>query len=360
MNTANGNTENVPRPSGFDTVPDGDEPESGQNPQGGQPDWRDIFARGALAGAELQSLEITPRTKMLGDWFAEGDLGFLFAARGVGKTWLSLILGIAVADGIQAGPWKAHNAHPVLYVDGEMPLELIQTRNRLLAEASERLRYINHERLFDRTGEVLNLTDRKCQEAVTSLCADWKIKLLVLDNLSCLFRGVNENDADAWEHILPWLLELRRRKIAVLFVVHAGRNGQMRGTSRREDAAAWVIRLDDATDATAAGAGAKFVSTFTKPSRNTPDNPHPLEWSIHTDAATGKATVTYKQAEGEEAVLSWVRHGLSTCSEIAEEMGLSKGTVSKLATKLIEAKRLKKDGRGYVLAENNASGEDVE
>ena len=114
---------------------------------------------------------------------------------------------------------------------------------------------------------------------------------------------MKENDADAWEQILPWLLELRRRKIAVLFVVHAGRNGQMRGTSRREDAAAWVIRLDDATDATSARTGARFVSTFTKPSRNTPQNPPPLEWSISTNASTGEATVAYKEAEGEEAVL---------------------------------------------------------
>ena len=93
--------------------------------------------------------------------------------------------------------------------------------------------------------------------------------------------------------------------------------------------------VDDATDATSARTGAKFVSTFTKPSRNTPNNPPPLEWSITTNAGTGGALVVYKAAEGVEAVLGWIRNGLTTCSEIANEMHLSLGALSKMATKLL-------------------------
>jgi hypothetical protein len=57
----------------------------------------------------------------------------------------------------------------------------------------------------------------------------------------------------------------------VIVVHHAGRNGEMRGTSRREDAAFWVIKLEDRLGSHAgqgAGRGAHFVSLFTKPSRN--------------------------------------------------------------------------------------------
>lgn len=322
--------------------------------QTGQPpiaSWCEVLSRGSVTSEQLKKLVIPPRKALLADWFREGDLGFLFAARGVGKTWHALLLAHAIARGGEAGPWRATTPNPVLYVDGEMPLELMQTRDKALSGGGGLFYYLNHEQLFNTTGVVLNLTEPDCQRGLTTLCQEWNAKLLVLDNLSCLFRGVKENDADAWEHILPWLLELRRMKIAVLFVVHAGRNGQMRGTSRREDAAAWVIRLDDATDATSARSGAKFVSTFTKPSRNTPRNPAPFEWTITTNAGTGKASVAYKEADGEEAVLGWVRNGLTTCSEIAVEMGVSNGTVSKLATKLIEAGRLKKAGRVYALAQ---------
>ncbi len=40
--------------------------------------------------------------------------------------------------------------------------------------------------------------------------------------------------------MLPWLLDLRRRKIAVVIVHHAGRSGEMRGTSKREDNVFWI------------------------------------------------------------------------------------------------------------------------
>ena len=82
------------------------------------------------------------------------------------------------------------------------------------------------------------------QSAITTYLQEVGARLVVLDNLSCLCSGMEENKGDDWERILHWLLTLRRLKIAVLIVHHAGRNGQMRGTSRREDAAFWVLKLE--------------------------------------------------------------------------------------------------------------------
>lgn len=47
---------------------------------------------GGIAG-----LGLPPRAPILGDWFKEGDTGFVFAPRGLGKTWLSM--GLACARG---------------------------------------------------------------------------------------------------------------------------------------------------------------------------------------------------------------------------------------------------------------------
>jgi len=47
-----------------------------------------------------------------------------------------------------------------------------------------------------------------------ALCVEKAIKVLIIDNLSCLVSGVKENDADAWEILLAWLLDLRRRRTA--------------------------------------------------------------------------------------------------------------------------------------------------
>jgi putative DNA primase/helicase len=110
----------------------------------------------------------------------------------------------------------------------------------------------------------LNVANADTQKALTAYVLETGAGLLVLDNLSCLCSGQEENNADSWEPVLHWLLTLRRHKVAVLIVHHAGRNGEMRGTSRREDAAFWVLRLDSTAEEQGAGRRATFLSRFTK------------------------------------------------------------------------------------------------
>ena len=302
---------------------------------------------GSIASSRLSELSLPQRARVVGDWFCEADLAFVFARLGLGKTWFSLALACAIASKDRIGPWAVHVNLPVLYIDGEMPCETLRQRIEGLG-VSDALSVLNHEVLFHKTGAVLNLTDSVSQTAVTMHCLKYGFKVLVLDNLSCLFSGVKENDADAWEAVLPWLLELRRHRIAVVIVAHSGRDGKsMRGTSRREDAAFSVIRLDDPQETGEPRHGARFLLRFTK-DRNSAIEQALMEWAFLTQP-NGEAHIFTKQADGQEIFLQWVQDGLTTCSEIAEEMGLSKGTVSKMATKLIGQGRLKMNGRQYAL-----------
>ena len=111
----------------------------------------------------------------------------------------------------------------VLYVDGEMPCQELNERIEGLGGV-ENLAVLNHEVLFHRSGKVLNLADPVMQDALTERMLKDGVKVLFLDNLSCLFSGVKENDADAWEVVLGWFLTLRRHRIAVVLVHHSGRN----------------------------------------------------------------------------------------------------------------------------------------
>jgi hypothetical protein len=60
-------------------------------------------------------------------------------------------------------------------------------------------------------------------------------KLIVIDNLSCLARTGVENDAESWNSVASWALDMRRQGRSVLFIHHAGKAGGPRGTSKRED-----------------------------------------------------------------------------------------------------------------------------
>jgi hypothetical protein len=315
----------------------------GQKPDG----LFEAFSAGAIPFTKLKEVGIPPRRKIVGDWFCEADLSFVFAPRGLGKTWFSLGLASAIVGKATFGPWPVHDHAPVLYLDGEMPLESIEQRIAGMG-ADDDLSVLSHEGLFHRTGKVLNLTDPEAQDAITRLCLRDGIKVLFLDNISCLFNGLKENGADEWEMVLPWLLTLRRHRVAVIIVAHAGRNGQMRGTSRREDAAFSVLKLEEAQDAGTLKEGAKFILRFTK-DRNSRTEQPAMEWTF-TTGDDGKVSISTKEADGLAVMIEWVRDGLTGAREIAAEMGMSPGAVSKMAKRAIEAGRLRKEGRGYALA----------
>jgi len=127
----------------------------------------------------------------------------------------------------------------------------------------------------------------------------------------------------------------------------------MRGTSRREDAAFWVLRLDGVTDTSREGEGARFITRFTKTRQGTREEIEPLEWHYLTES--GRTHVSYRQVQSIEMFRQWVEDGLDSCSDIAAEMGVSKGTVSKLAKRGEREGWLEINGRSYHIKANKGA-----
>ncbi len=317
-------------------------------------EWIEHLAKATCPADDLAKIAVPPREPILGEWFRQGDLGFIYGKRGLGKTWLAMLLARCCAEGGSVADWKVHKPRRVLYVDGEMPLDGILWRDAALTTTSaDGIFYLQHEVLFHLTGQVLNLTSPAVQAALLERCKQDRIEILFLDNLSCLFTGVKENDADAWELVLPWLLEMRRNRIAVVFIAHAGRNGFMRGTSRREDAAFWIINLSEAQDAGEVQTGARFVARFDKNRNATEADCPPLEWHFVKADDEPRCRVEWRTLSTNQLFRQCLEDGLTSATDIADEMGISKGQVSKLATKAIKVGWLKKDGRDYALTEQS-------
>jgi putative DNA primase/helicase len=313
--------------------------------------WLQRFNKAASSPSGLGAISVPPCQPIIGNWFKQGDLGFIHGPRGLGKTWLAMVLARKCAEGSNFGglpEWHIHAARRVMYVDGEMSMDGIRERDLALAAAStQNIIYLQHEALFHLTGAVLNLTEQDAQAALLEKCRQDKIDILLLDNLSCLFSGMRENDADAWERVLPWLLDLRRNRIAVIFIAHWGRNGLMRGTSRREDAAFWIINLGELKEAGEDRRGAKFISRFVK-NRHSSDAECPaLEWRFLRPPNDPKAYVTWKRINARDEFRRCIEEGLVVASDIAQEMGVSRGQVSKLAAKAVKEGWLKRKGREY-------------
>lgn len=294
-----------------------------------------------LSGSELLKKKIPVRETILHPFFKQGDLGFIFGTRGLGKTWISTGIAKAISEASSFGDWSSDQSRRVLIVDGEMNLDDSQKRLRLINAQGSLINYIHHEELFlSSEGQAsLNLADLSQQAAVTQLIGNLGSEVVILDNLSCLFRGVSENEADAWEAVLPWLLDLRRRGVSVIIVAHAGRNGQMRGTSRREDAAHWILSLERSQDDDGEFNGARFRTRFTK-NRNATDEQCPsLMWELLSDGNT--VTVSSTTMSDIDAMLELIRNGIDSATDLAQELGKNKGTISKWAKKLQDQGRIK-------------------
>ena len=98
-----------------------------------------------------------------------------------------------------------------------------------------------------------------------------RAELVIMDNLSSLRMGVEENENSALDSILSWLMSLRHKGYAVAIVHHAGKSGDQRGASRLEDLLDVSIKLE-ATE----GKGASFEMTFVKMRGLRPDPDHLL------------------------------------------------------------------------------------
>jgi putative DNA primase/helicase len=212
---------------------------------------------------EFLALDIPPREMLLAPILPERSLAMLYAPRGLGKSWLALSIGLAVASGAPHLRWSAPRQRNVLYVDGEMPLVSLQERLKAISVPfgtgirNDGFRILAADQIDD----GINLSTEEGERSLEPLLED--VDLMILDNLSTLCAATSESASDAWVPMQTWLLRLRRQGIAVLLVHHAGTNGRQRGTSRREDALDTVIALRRSEDYSPEQ-GARFEIHFEK------------------------------------------------------------------------------------------------
>ena len=283
--------------------------------------------------AEFLSMDLPERGFLLKPVIPTQGIVILYAPRGIGKTFTALSMSLAVAGGLSLYNWRASKPSKVLYVDGEMPAITMQERLKALAcgmaapeSAMRNLSLITPDM---QNRPMPDLATAAGQKALNRLS---DIDLLVLDNISTLCRTGKENESQSWQPMQTWLLDLRRRGIAVLLVHHAGKSGDQRGTSAREDIMDTVISLRRPKVYNMAE-GARFQIHLTKARSITGKDALPFE--VHLKSENN--ILHWDIFEIQEAELEQLKKLLSegySIRECAEEMGLSKSTAHRLKKKL--------------------------
>ena len=286
----------------------------------------------------LLAREIPERQMILDPVVCEKGLTMLYAARGTAKTFVAVGVSVASATGSKFLKWQAPCARRVLHCDGEMAAG--ELRQRFAQEmqatgvkpAPGMLNILTADLIEFGIG---NLASPKVQAELEPWLHG--IELLVLDNLSSLTAVIRDNDAESWNPIQEWLLRLRRRGVSVLIVHHAGKGGEQRGTSRREDVLDTSISLRRPSDYMPTE-GARFEVHFEKARGIHGDRAKPFEAKLVMQDGASLWTIR----EIEDVNLSRVKALLDdelSIRDIADETGLSKSTVHRIK-KQIEAEAL--------------------
>jgi len=301
-----------------------------------------IPQRGHLSPINIEEflrLEIPPRELILSPWLPEQGLAMIFARAGIGKTYLALSIAYAIASGDSILKWNAPKPRRVLYVDGEMPASTMQARISKIANSFEKKPPPSFLQLVTPNLQDKGIRDLSTKDGQSDIDALIQyVDVIVLDNLSCLVRSGNENDAESWKPVQEWVLKLRKEGKAVIFVHHAGKSGKERGTSKKEDVLDTVIELKRPSGYSPAE-GAKFEVSFTKSRSFEGEEASPFSAQAVTDEE-GNFKWVYSDIDNNqyELVIELSLEGL-TQREISDEVGKSLGTVNKLI------RRAKDEGR---------------
>lgn len=295
---------------------------------GGRLPERAQHALRVLTAAELVNHELPPLEPILEPWLFQKNLCMVHAKRGVGKTHLALAVAFAVASGGKFLTYHAPKPRGVLYLDGEMPGQLMQKRlNELMSadgQSPDLLRIVTPD-IQDKP--MPDLGTLAGQREVDSLVDD-NTALIVVDNLSCMVRsGGAENESESWGVVSEWALAHRRAGRAVLFVHHSGKSGAQRGTSKREDLLDVVICLRRPSDYNESD-GAVFEIQFEKARSLRGQSVEPIEARLMTQANGQQEWVSrsVEDVTGKTVVDLW-NGGALTLVDVAREMGLVKSTV---------------------------------
>ncbi len=290
------------------------------------------YSRSILSEDEFMNISMPERVHVVRNLIVEKTITIVNGYRGGGKSWFVDVLSNEISWGGQVGPWKVEKPLNCLKVDGEMPLSLLQERMRKMnsgrnVEDKPAKWYIYPESYAYRIGlNRANLLEPVWRERISDEIDRMDIGLLVLDNLSSLCPGIDENDKTPFDAVNRWLLELRFNGVTIIMTHHTGKSGEQRGTSAHEDHVDTALVLDK-PPGYVYDDGCKFICIPTK-DRDFIMQGESVTLQLIDNEETGRsefATVVTKGGRGQSVMLS-----PEVTRKEARELGISDRTLYRI------------------------------
>lgn len=305
------------------------------------------YPKAILTYAEFMARELPDRDSVVDGLLREESITAIDAYRGYGKTMLCLAIANEVAWGGSIGPWTIPDARNTLYVDAEMVEQDLKGRARALNKGRPMnrqpgtLHFYSNSYAYKIGLKPASLLEPRWRAAVLNSIDDLDIGLLVLDNLSSLARGIDENDKVHFDPINEWLIEVRNHGIAIILLHHTGKNkSEQRGTSAHQDNLDTALLLERPRGYKD-HMGCRILITPTK-DRGQVLNADSYILQLET-MKSGRMAFTAESVEGANYATELLRADHTLTYAEARDKGVPKTTFYRARAELIAAGEIAKD-----------------
>lgn len=182
-----------------------------------------------------------------------GELSACIGETHSGKTMFAYTLSLGLACGVDVFCFSSTGKRPVLYIDAETTGQKAMENLSQLAKGykcglEELERNFKHYSIKDQSGLITSLMDEKSRQQIEKIIEETNIKVVVFDNLLTLTSGVIQAPAK-WVDLSSWFKNLAAKyNVAVLFVHHLGKDGNLLGLSQIESTTRNIFTISKSTN----------------------------------------------------------------------------------------------------------------
>jgi len=281
------------------------------------------FKRPCLTPQQWMDRDIELPDNLLGDLFSTTSRILFSADTGLGKTMLGMAWAFALGLGQNFLHWRSIRKARVLYIDGEMPRDLMQERIELACEwfdvdpPKNGLKFLSREDYEDMepfdTEDGQKWLDRFIER-------EGPFDFVVFDNIMSLCSAIMKEE-DSWQALKPYALSLTKRHIGQLWLHHTGHDkSRAYGTKTRE----WqmdTVMVGEVVDQD----HVSFNLNFTKARRRKPSNGSDFR-NEHIELRDGQwvhrapeIAPTGRPNKSEEIAIKALRHAIAQSDDDAPE-----------------------------------------
>jgi hypothetical protein len=328
-----------------------------------------------LTPEEWVQREIEPEDTLLGCLLSTTCRVLLSADTGSGKTMFAMGLAFAMALGVGFLHWAPRRKARVLYIDGEMPRDLLQERVQLACEWF-RAKPQDAGRLFvlstEDVEEMPPLDKHEGQQWLDDFIAEWgPFDFIIFDNIMSLCSGIMKEE-ESWQDIKGYILGLSKRRIGQLWLHHTGHDkSRAYGTKTRE----WQMDTVIVGEAIAKD-HVGFNARFTKARRRNPKNIESFEdiyielndgrWhrSGAQQTATGRPNKSqdiafqalleaYSEVAEDVSEATWRKHAYALGISSSDKESSRRRAFQRAVEELVKSGRVVSRGKKYAVPDDN-------